>query len=415
MAAMNGTGGGTKFLPHEMMVPPVKLTEALNLRELSSESGTLFEVASQPTEDYCPQQQQANFFDDISLISSLSLMGTVDEDENNLSDAGDEEPFERLAHRMMDISGDGGVLKMEVKAGVGEAIPERASVTFHYTAFLEHNDEPFDSSLLRGFPDRKLLDVGELLPGLNLAIKTMRCGETSRFLIWPHYAFGKTGCPPRIPGGAVLLYEVQLVSAVDHAAADSFQDLDVEKQNTTTFKEKLEAAQAYHRQGNHHYSEGNISGAKNSYYRAAWIMENCALKDREEELQRGHILIRLRSNLAQVYLELKEPARACTQCKMGLSVTGEHSKDIIAKLNFRLGKAKGLLNDFSGAKKFLHQALSLKPGCDEIIEELEAVVKREEKWAARERFMCQQMFNSSATAEHKGQASGMVPRAFEKQ
>ncbi|MPC38381.1 Inactive peptidyl-prolyl cis-trans isomerase FKBP6 [Portunus trituberculatus] len=165
-----------------------------------------------------------------------------------VSDAGDEEPFERLAHRMMDISGDGGVLKMEVKAGVGEAIPERASVTFHYTAFLEHNDEPFDSSLLRGFPDRKLLDVGELLPGLNLAIKTMRCGETSRFLIWPHYAFGKTGCPPRIPGGAVLLYEVQLVSAVDHAAADSFQDLDVEKQNTTTFKEKLEAAQAYHRQ-----------------------------------------------------------------------------------------------------------------------------------------------------------------------
>ena len=53
-------------------------------------------------------------------------------------------------------------------------------------------------------------------------------------------------------------------------------------------------------QGNQHYREKNLHGAKDSYYRAAWIMEYCACKDREEELQRGNILIKLRSNLAQV-------------------------------------------------------------------------------------------------------------------
>lgn len=37
----------------------------------------------------------------------------------------------------------------------------------------------------------------------------------------------------------------------------------------------------------------------------------------------------------QVYLEMKEPARACTECKLGLSVTGQHSDEIIAKLYFR--------------------------------------------------------------------------------
>ena len=51
-------------------------------RDLSSESGTLFEVASEPSEDDTPQLQQENFFDDISLISSLSLMGAIDEDED---------------------------------------------------------------------------------------------------------------------------------------------------------------------------------------------------------------------------------------------------------------------------------------------------------------------------------------------
>ena len=64
------------------------------------------------------------------------------------------------------------------------------------------------------------------------------------------------GCPPRIPGGEILLYEVELVSAVDRAAADSFEDLEERKQNTTTFQERMEAARAHHRQvGPHLYPE----------------------------------------------------------------------------------------------------------------------------------------------------------------
>ena len=83
------------------------------------------------------------------------------------------------------------MLVQEVKAGVGDTIPDGASVAFHYNGFLEHNDEPFDSTALRGRPERRLLDNGEILLGLNIAIKTMRHGEKSRFLIWPQYAFGK--------------------------------------------------------------------------------------------------------------------------------------------------------------------------------------------------------------------------------
>lgn len=64
---------------------------------------------------------------------------------------------------------------------------------------------------------------------------------------------------------------------------------------------------------------------------------------------------------------------------------------------YRYGKAKHLLSDFSSAKKFLLQAKKLKPGWDEITDELEAVVRSEEKWAARERFMCQRMFNFGGT------------------
>ena len=44
--------------------------------------------------------------------------------------------------------------------------------------------------------------TGEVLPGYEIAIRSMRKGEVSRFLIKPEYMFGKMGCPPRVPGNA---------------------------------------------------------------------------------------------------------------------------------------------------------------------------------------------------------------------
>lgn len=410
MSARGGSQGQTMELLDEAdLGPPMRLKEALSVRELSSESGMVFEIADEPDENRHAQPQKP-FYDDAALISSLSLDGGMYEDDESIVSDGDEsEPFQRLAAKMVDVSGDGGVLKMEVKPGVGHCIPDGASVTFHYSAFLEYSDEPFDSTMLREQPERKLLDAGEMIPGLNVAIKTMRRGEKSRFLIQPQYAFGEVGCPPRIPGGERLLYEVHVESVVDRTAADTFEELEEGKQSLTTFKERLEAAQAHHSQGNQHHSEGNLGAAKSSYYRATWIMEYSALKNREEELERGKILIRLRSNLAQIYLELKDPARACTQCKMGLAVTGEHPSAIIAKLYFRYGKAKRLLNNFAEAKKFLLKAKKIKPGWNEITQELEALTQSEEKWAARERFMCQRMFNFSDSSPGPESSSHSTP------
>ena len=51
---------------------------------------------------------------------------------------------------MVDLTGDGGVLKKQLRPGVGEVVPERALVRVHYNGYLEYSDEPYDSSRLRG-------------------------------------------------------------------------------------------------------------------------------------------------------------------------------------------------------------------------------------------------------------------------
>ena len=76
-------------------------------------------------------------------------------------------------------------------------VPDRGSVTVHYCLFLEGDDTPFDSTRLRGQPERFVLDAGLVLRGLEVAIKSMKRKEKANFIFGPAYAYGLMGCPPR--------------------------------------------------------------------------------------------------------------------------------------------------------------------------------------------------------------------------
>ncbi|XP_066948572.1 inactive peptidyl-prolyl cis-trans isomerase FKBP6, partial [Macrobrachium rosenbergii] len=286
-----------------------------------------------------------------TFIKSLSLgAGSgIFEEEDSLNSDDNAEPFEKMALKMEDVSGDGGVLKM-----------------------------------------------------VNIALKTMRKNETSRFLIKPYYAFGKLGCPPRVPGNETILYEIHVISFVDTVAADMYEEQD---QQCATFQEKLEGAKGYHRKGNDLYHEGNLNEAKKAYIRAAWIMEDTKLKNQEEERQWGSVLIKVRSNLAQVFLDLKEPAKACTQCKIGLGIRGVDADDIRSKLLYRYGKAKMMLCDFSGALKELKRAQRLRPHNLDISEALETLLIKKERYEQQEKFMYQRMFQPKDKTNQEGSQS----------
>ncbi len=72
-------------------------------------------------------------------------------------------------------------------------------MTMHYSLYLEGQDEPYDSTILRNRAERHRLGQGGLLPGIEVAVKSMLKKEEAEFLIEYEYAFGKLGCPPRVP------------------------------------------------------------------------------------------------------------------------------------------------------------------------------------------------------------------------
>jgi len=85
-------------------------------------------------------------------------------------------------------------------------------VTVHYVGTLESDGSKFDSSRDRGEPFKFKLGMGQVIKGWDLGVATMKKGEKAVFTLPAEYAYGASGSPPKIPGGATLIFEIELLS-----------------------------------------------------------------------------------------------------------------------------------------------------------------------------------------------------------
>lgn len=124
-------------------------------------------------------------------------------------------------------SNDQKVVKEIVRYGEdGGATPsEGDTVEVHYTGRLQSTGEEFDSSRRPGRDPFKFeLGKGSVIKGWDVGVATMRRGEVARFIIDPDFGYGESGSPPSIPGGATLVFDVELLGWKE--AADITQEGD---------------------------------------------------------------------------------------------------------------------------------------------------------------------------------------------
>lgn len=103
-----------------------------------------------------------------------------------------------------------GVQYHDLREGSGDAATAGTWLTVDYVAQLTDGTE-LDSSYDRGLPIEFQLGRAPVA-GWNEGLEGMRAGGRRKLVIPAHLAFGDQGVPGRVPPGATLIYEIELVA-----------------------------------------------------------------------------------------------------------------------------------------------------------------------------------------------------------
>ena len=106
---------------------------------------------------------------------------------------------------------DSGLVFKSIKAGQGASPKATDRVKVHYHGTLI-DGTVFDSSVKRGVPAE--FSLNGVIPCWTEGVQKMKVGEKARLVCPSAIAYGESGSPPVIPGGATLIFEVELLEIV---------------------------------------------------------------------------------------------------------------------------------------------------------------------------------------------------------
>lgn len=107
-----------------------------------------------------------------------------------------------------------GLTYTDLAVGNGPSPTSGKPVKVHYTGWLE-NGTKFDSSVDRGDPFVFVIGAGEVIPGWDEGVMTMKAGGKRKLVIPPQLGYGAAGAGGVIPPNATLVFEVELLEVAN--------------------------------------------------------------------------------------------------------------------------------------------------------------------------------------------------------
>ncbi len=107
-----------------------------------------------------------------------------------------------------------GLKIIDTKVGTGASPRPGQLCVMHYTGWLYVNGakgKKFDSSHDRGQPFSFTIDRGQVIPGWDEGVMTMKVGGKRTLIIPPNLGYGANGAGNVIPPNSTLLFDVELL------------------------------------------------------------------------------------------------------------------------------------------------------------------------------------------------------------
>jgi len=101
-----------------------------------------------------------------------------------------------------------GLVYRELRAGTGASPTAANTVKVHYRGTLVNGTE-FDSSYKRNEP--ATFPLNQVIPCWTEGVQKMKVGGKSQLVCPSSIGYGDRGSPPDIPGGATLIFEIELL------------------------------------------------------------------------------------------------------------------------------------------------------------------------------------------------------------
>jgi FKBP-type peptidyl-prolyl cis-trans isomerase len=133
----------------------------------------------------------------IFLSDSSMAKSSNKAEENNLSTESTVKDFEELNVEV-------------ISEGDGEAVKAGDMISVHYTGTLIDGSK-FDSSVDRGTPFEFEIGAGRVIQGWDQGLLGIKVGSKVILSIPSEMGYGAYGSPPAIPGGAGLVFEVEVL------------------------------------------------------------------------------------------------------------------------------------------------------------------------------------------------------------
>lgn len=109
------------------------------------------------------------------------------------------------------------LISQDIEPGSGAAVTAGQSAVVHYTGWLwdaaapENKGRKFDSSRDHGDTFSFRVGGGEVIRGWDQGVEGMKVGGKRRLVIPPELGYGARGAGGAIPGGATLVFDVELM------------------------------------------------------------------------------------------------------------------------------------------------------------------------------------------------------------
>lgn len=302
-------------------------------------------------------------------------------DEEEIEKSPWQSDFDSLRKQMVPLSNF--LYKKVIKPGNVE-IPPNARVVVDYNAYFEHEEQSYDSTYMRGKPVRIRLGYGEVLDGLEQAVKTMKKGEESHFVISHNILYGERGCPPRIKPKADVLFLIRCKDFSELSEA-------VDETNETNFTVIHKRAIIYDGDAKSAFRKGNYMNAIWKYKKASEQVQFANLKDEAEEKLQTELLKKFFLNLAVCYNKVDKPKKACTMIN-NLKDLGSIQNN--SKALYQEGKALSSIGNYERAHKSFRRAAQLQPDDEMIAQEIRQLEEKIQKFKDEEKRMCQTAFGT---------------------